>query len=37
MPCCSRPVGTGFDSAMLFDLGVGYQFNNWFRADVTAQ
>ena len=31
------PVGMGFDSAMLFDLGVGYQFNNWFRTDVTAQ
>src|SRR5205807_3525500 len=30
-------VGMGFDSSMLFDLGVGYQFNNWFRADVTAQ
>ena len=29
--------GTGFDSATLFDLGVGYQFNNWFRADVTGQ
>jgi opacity protein-like surface antigen len=22
---------------MLFDVGVGYQFNNWFRADVTTQ
>ena len=30
-------VGTGFDSATLFDLGVGYQFNNWFRADVIGQ
>jgi opacity protein-like surface antigen len=30
-------VGMGFDSSMLFDLGVGYQFNNWFRGDVTAQ
>jgi len=30
-------VGMGFDSSMLFDLGAGYQFNNWFRADVTAQ
>jgi opacity protein-like surface antigen len=30
-------VGMGFDSSMLFDLGVGYQFNNWFRSDVTAQ
>jgi opacity protein-like surface antigen len=30
-------VGMGFDSATLFDVGVGYQFNNWFRADVTGQ
>ena len=30
-------VGMGFDSSMLFDLGVGYQFNNWLRADVTGQ
>ena len=30
-------VGTGFDSATLFDIGVGYQFNNWFRADVIGQ
>lgn len=29
--------GLGFDSAALFDLGVGYRFNNWFRADVTGQ
>jgi opacity protein-like surface antigen len=28
---------TGFDSAGLFDLGVGYQFNSWLRADVTGQ
>ena len=25
----------GFDTAGIFGLGVGYQFNNWFRADVT--
>ena len=31
------PVGIGFDSSPLFDIGVGYQFNNWFRADVTGQ
>jgi opacity protein-like surface antigen len=29
--------GIGFDSAMLWDIGVGYQLNNWFRGDVTAQ
>ena len=31
------PVGMGFDSSMLWDIGVGYQFNNWFRVDVTGQ
>lgn len=30
-------VGLGFDSSPLFGLGVGYQFNNWFRADITTQ
>jgi opacity protein-like surface antigen len=30
-------VGMGFDSSMLFDLGIGYQFNNWLRADLTGQ
>jgi opacity protein-like surface antigen len=30
-------VGLGFDSSPLFGLGVGYQFNNWFRTDFTAQ
>jgi opacity protein-like surface antigen len=29
--------GLGFDSAPLFGVGVGYQVNNWFRADVTAE
>jgi opacity protein-like surface antigen len=28
---------SSFGSAGIFDIGVGYQFNNWFRADVTAQ
>jgi opacity protein-like surface antigen len=28
---------TGFDAAGVFGLGAGYQFNNWFRADVTGQ
>lgn len=27
----------GFDSGVLFGGGVGYQFNSWFRADVTGQ
>jgi opacity protein-like surface antigen len=29
--------GFGFDSSTSFDLGVGYQFNRWFRADVTGE
>ena len=29
--------GLGFDSSGLFGLGVGYQFNHWFRVDVTGQ
>ena len=31
------PTGIGFDSAPIFGVGVGYQFNNWFRADVTGE
>lgn len=27
----------GFDSAPIWGLGVGYQFNDWFRADVTGE
>jgi opacity protein-like surface antigen len=27
----------GFDTGGIFGLGVGYQINNWFRADVTGQ
>src|ERR1700694_2163846 len=30
-------IGLGFDSAGTFDVGVGYQFNNWFRADITGE
>ena len=30
-------LGLGFDTAGIFDLGVGYRFNNWFRGDVTGQ
>jgi opacity protein-like surface antigen len=29
--------GFGFDSSTTFDVGVGYQFNNWFRADITGE
>jgi opacity protein-like surface antigen len=28
---------SSFGSAGIFDLGVGYRFNNWLRADVTGQ
>ena len=28
---------TAFDTAGIFGVGAGYQFNNWFRADVTGQ
>jgi opacity protein-like surface antigen len=28
---------SGFGSAGIFDLGVGYRFNNWLRVDVTGQ
>jgi opacity protein-like surface antigen len=27
----------GFDAAGIFGIGIGYQFNNWFRADVIGQ
>ena len=27
----------GFDSAGIAQIGVGYQVNNWFRADITGQ
>ena len=27
----------GFDSGPLFGLGIGYQFNHWFRADFTGE
>lgn len=30
-------VNKGFDSAPFFGAGIGYTFNSWFRADVTAE
>jgi opacity protein-like surface antigen len=30
-------VHKDFDSAPIFGLGFGYQFNHWFRADVTGE
>lgn len=29
--------GSGVDVQGMIDLGAGYQFNNWFRADVTGE
>jgi opacity protein-like surface antigen len=31
------PVGFGWDSSTFFGLGVGYKFNDWFRADFTGE
>jgi len=28
---------SGFDAAGIFGIGIGYQFNDWFRVDVTGQ
>lgn len=28
---------TDFDAAGTYQIGIGYQFNNWFRADITGQ
>jgi opacity protein-like surface antigen len=28
---------TGFDTGGIYQVGVGYQFNHWFRADVTGE
>lgn len=36
----TAPVNTvhkGFEVGGIFGLGVGYQFNNWFRVDVTGE
>ncbi|MGO4712265.1 outer membrane protein [Bradyrhizobium sp. 2TAF24] len=32
-----RTNGLGFDSAGIYGVGVGYRFNNWFRADLTGE
>jgi opacity protein-like surface antigen len=36
-PLTSFEQQSSFDSAGIFQVGVGYQFNNWFRADVIGQ
>jgi opacity protein-like surface antigen len=30
-------VGHGWDASMMFGLGVGYKFNDWFRFDFTGE
>src|SRR5262245_13955670 len=30
-------VGMGWDASTFFGLGVGYKFNDWFRADFTGE
>src|SRR6476661_6897936 len=32
-----EPVGMGWDSSMMAGLGIGYKFNDWFRADLTGE
>jgi opacity protein-like surface antigen len=32
-----QPTGLGFDSAPIFGLGIGYQWNSWLRFDVTGE
>jgi len=36
-PLTSFSQTTQFDSAGIYDIGFGYQFNSWFRMDVTGQ
>jgi len=33
----SLDQSTAFDTAGIFGIGIGYQFNNWFRGDITGQ
>jgi len=30
-------MGEGFTGGTLYEIGVGYQFNSWFRADITGE
>lgn len=36
-PGALQNSGMGFDSSTSYGIGVGYQFNNWFRADLTGE
>jgi len=37
LPASTHHVNAEFDSAGLFGIGAGYQFNNWLRFDVTGE
>jgi opacity protein-like surface antigen len=37
LPASAKEVNLDFDSAGLFGVGVGYQFNNWLRFDITGE
>jgi opacity protein-like surface antigen len=39
LPATARleQLGHGFSGGMSYGIGVGYQFNNWFRADITGE
>jgi opacity protein-like surface antigen len=39
LPATARvdQLGHGFTGGASYGLGVGYQFNNWFRADITGE
>jgi opacity protein-like surface antigen len=37
LPPSTQHVNAEFDSAGLFGIGAGYQFNNWLRVDVTGE
>lgn len=32
-----QQLGQGFSGGTSYGIGVGYQFNNWFRADITGE
>ena len=36
-PLTSLQETTGFDTGGIYQLGAGYQFNHWFRVDVTGE
>ena len=37
LPPGLQSTGMDFDSSTSYGLGIGYKFNNWFRADVTGE